>query len=99
MGHERLPVTRNGVLLRKIFKRLTMRRINRILVSATLIASVAPVGNWVAAQDLVPVGDISGNSSVFVFRNSAKGSPQKFATKQRAGRSKDARIESAKKIN
>jgi superkiller protein 3 len=75
-----------------------MRRFNRILVSATLIASVAPIGNWVAAQDLVPVGDISGNSSVFVFRNSAKGSPQKFVTKQRAARSKDAQIASTKRI-
>ena len=76
-----------------------MRRFNKIIVSATLIASVMPIGSGINAQDLVPVGDISGNSSVFVFRNSSKGAPQKFVTRVRSSRSKDARIESAKKIN
>ena len=74
-----------------------MRRINRILVSSTLLASIMPVGNWVAAQDLVPVSDISGSSSVFVFRNSSKGTPQRF-TPKRSRASKEARIESAKRV-
>ncbi|HYJ89869.1 MAG TPA: tetratricopeptide repeat protein [Pyrinomonadaceae bacterium] len=75
-----------------------MRRFNRILISSTLVASVMPIGNWVAAQDLVPVNDISGGSSVFVFRNSSKGAPQKFVTKQKSRVNKEARIESAKRI-
>src|ERR1041385_7002614 len=75
-----------------------MRRFNRILISSVLVAPVAPIGNWVQAQDLVPVSDISGSSSVFVFRNSSKGSPQRFVTRQRSNRSKEARIESAKRI-
>lgn len=75
-----------------------MRRFNKTIVSAILLASIVPVGNWVSAQDLVPVSDISGNSSVFVFRNSAKGAPQKFVTKQRSNRTKEARLETAKKI-
>ena len=74
-----------------------MRRFKKILVSSTLIASLSPVGNWVAAQDLVPVSDISGSSSVFVFRNSAKGSPQRFTPKRSRG-SKEGRIESAKRV-
>jgi len=75
-----------------------MRRFNRILVSSVLIGTIAPVGNWVSAQDLVPVSDISGSSSVFVFRNSSKGAPQRFVTKQRSSRTKEARIESNKRI-
>src|SRR5438067_653221 len=40
------------------------------------------------AQDLVAVADISGGSSVFVFRHSAKAAPKRFATVAKTSRSK-----------
>jgi len=63
-----------------------------------MVASALP---WsaVSAQDLVPVSDISGGSSVFVFRSSAKSAPQKFVSRTRATRSKEERRASAERIN
>ena len=90
-GRGALARIRERSILKKKFsqKGIIMRRINRILVSSTLIATVMPIGNWVAAQDLVPVSDISGSSSVFVFRNSSKAAPQRFVSKQRSRGSKE----------
>jgi tetratricopeptide (TPR) repeat protein len=53
----------------------------------------------VSGQDLVPVTDISGGSSVFVFRSSSKSAPQKFVSRTRATRSKEERRASAVRIN
>jgi tetratricopeptide (TPR) repeat protein len=51
----------------------------------------------VGAQDLVPVSDISGGSSVFVFRGSSKSTPsQRFTS--RARRSKEERLATTRKI-
>ena len=99
-GRGALARIRERSILKKKFsqKGIIMRRINRILVSSTLIATVMPIGNWVAAQDLVPVSDISGSSSVFVFRNSSKAAPQRFVSKQRSRGSKEGRIESARRV-
>jgi tetratricopeptide (TPR) repeat protein len=49
------------------------------------------------AQDLVPVSDITGGSSVFVFRNTAR-STKKFSSSARSTRTKAQRLETAKKI-
>jgi superkiller protein 3 len=57
-----------------------------------------PAGYPLYGQDLVPVSDISGGSSVFVFRGSSKASPQRFVSRQRSRRSKAQRIETARKI-
>src|SRR5437763_2091233 len=40
------------------------------------------------AQDLVAVNDLSGGSSVFVFRHSAKAAPKRFTTVAKTSRSK-----------
>lgn len=66
--------------------------LSTIIVFAILFATLP-----VSGQDLVPVSDITGGSSVFVFRNSAK-STRKFSTASRATRTKTQRLETAKKI-
>jgi tetratricopeptide (TPR) repeat protein len=86
----------NRVYSRKIFKGAHMRRNFRVFTASALMAAILPISSL--AQDLVPVSDISGGSSVFVFRNSAKAAPPKFTTRA-SRRSKEERIESAKKIN
>lgn len=53
----------------------------------------------VAAQDLVPIGDIAGGSSVFVFRRSSKPAPRKAVARAGTERTKVQRIETVKKIN
>jgi tetratricopeptide (TPR) repeat protein len=62
-----------------------------------LSSMVLPVCS-VGAQDLVPVSDISGGSSVFVFRGSSKASPQRFISRTRASRTKEARLATTRKI-
>lgn len=53
----------------------------------------------VAAQDLVPIGDIAGGSSVFVFRRSSKPTPRKVIARAKTERTKVQRIETVRKIN
>ena len=50
-------------------------------------------------QQLVSVSDITGGSSVFVFRTSAKAAPRKFVSRARTDRSKSQRVETARKFN
>ncbi len=66
-----------------------------LTVIFTLLISAMPT----AAQDLIPVSDITGGSSVFVFRSSAKSAPRKFVSRERQGRTKTQRLESAKKFS
>src|SRR5262245_29087997 len=77
-----------------------MRRIKRILVSYVLVAAMLPFGSVVFAQgDIVPVSDITGGSSVFVWpRGSAGAAPKRFVNRQKTRRVKEERIESAKRI-
>ena len=63
----------------------------------TLIAAIF-IGS-LPAQDLVPVSDITGGSSVFVFRSSSRTATKKFVTAERSRRSSSQRIASAQKIN
>jgi tetratricopeptide (TPR) repeat protein len=74
-------------------------RITSGAAAILLITSFFATSLQIAAQDLVPVSDITGGSSVFVFRGSSKGPGKKFTTNERAGRSKNQRIASAQKIN
>lgn len=52
----------------------------------------------VAAQDIVPVSDLTGGTSVFVFRGASRSVAKKFVTSGRTLRSKSQRIDSAKKV-
>ena len=63
-----------------------------IAVLATVCAGLA------AAQDIVQVSDITGGTSVFVFRGAARAVAKKFVSAVRTVRSKSQRIESAKKV-
>lgn len=51
------------------------------------------------AQDLVPVSDITGGSSVFVFRNSRKSAPRKFLSVTKPKRTVAQRVETVKKVS
>jgi tetratricopeptide (TPR) repeat protein len=51
------------------------------------------------SQDLVPVSDLMGGSSVFVFRNTARSAPKRIVVKTRPTRTKTQRIETAKKVS
>jgi tetratricopeptide (TPR) repeat protein len=51
-----------------------------------------------AAQDIVPVSDITGGTSEYVFRGAARAVAKKFVSAARTVRSKTQRIESSKKV-
>ena len=53
----------------------------------------------VSGQEVVPVSDITGGSSAFVFRGSSKTASKKFTARAKSQRSKTQRIETVKKIN
>lgn len=65
------------------------------LVVWTLLATAVPV---MAQGDLVPVSDVTGGSSVFVFRGGQRTAPKRNYTKSRATRTKSQRLETAKKV-
>ena len=67
-------------------------------MAAAMIAAVLAAGTPASAQDLVPVNDITGGSSVFVFRNSAKAAPVRYISRTRSKRTKSQRIESVRKV-
>lgn len=52
----------------------------------------------VKGQELVSVSDITGGSSVFVFRSSSKSAPRKFVSTVKVKRTKAQRVETAKKV-
>ncbi len=64
-------------------------------VIATLLSGALPV----SGQELVSVSDITGGSSVFVFRSSSKAAPRKFTAKSRPVRTRTQRIETARKVS
>lgn len=69
----------------------------RATFATCMIVTILAAGIPVRGQEIVPVSDITGGSSVFVFRNSSS-STRKFSTTARATRSKTQRLETAKKI-
>src|SRR6478609_7226129 len=77
-----------------------MRSSKRLLITYLLVASMLPFSSIVYAQgDIVPVSDLSGGSSVFVWpRGAGSSGPKKFVSRAKASRTKEARIESTKKI-
>lgn len=88
---------KNPVRTRRVL-RMSMRtktNFGKSLFVAFLIGTVLFSAISSSAQDLVPVSDITGGSSVFVFR---KASSRKFSTTARATRTQAQRIETSKKI-
>jgi len=85
----------------KTWKRKIMHRkfgwqkgfIGSFLVFSFFIGSLPIKG-----QELVSVSDITGGSSVFVFRSSAKSAPKKFVSTAKVKRTRAQRVETAKKV-
>ncbi len=79
-----------------MFNKLKMMRvlISFSLVFAILFSSIAVIAQ---GPDLVPVSDITGGSSVFVFRTTSR-SARKFSTSAKSTRTRTQRLETAKKI-
>ncbi|MEO8648874.1 MAG: tetratricopeptide repeat protein, partial [Acidobacteriota bacterium] len=67
-------------------------------IAAAALLAVVLCGIPAKGQDLVPVGDITGGSSVFVFRTASKSSPKGY-TKSKVVRTKKERIETARKVS
>ncbi|MGD9563429.1 MAG: tetratricopeptide repeat protein [Pyrinomonadaceae bacterium] len=66
---------------------------------AAIITSLLLAPISVSGQQLVSVSDITGGSSVFVFRNSSKAAPRKYSSRSRANRTKSRRIATARKVS
>ncbi|MGQ0543106.1 MAG: tetratricopeptide repeat protein, partial [Blastocatellia bacterium] len=75
-----------------------MSRFQKSILAMVLTAAILVGANPTAAQDLIPVSDITGGASVFVFRSGSKAAPKRFSTKTRATLSKGQRIDSSKKV-
>jgi tetratricopeptide (TPR) repeat protein len=71
----------------------------KCVISAAVIGAVLSGGLPARGQDLIPVSDISGGSSVFVFRRAARAVPKKFTSSVSGSRTKSQRQESARKVN
>ena len=71
------------------------KRLSAALITLALVCCAIPVG----AQDLVPVADLAGGSSVFVFRNNARSAPRPIIPKARPSRTKTQRMETAKRVS
>jgi tetratricopeptide (TPR) repeat protein len=74
----------------KVYKRLLT-----VISLVVLLWSALPA----LGQQLVAVTDITGGSSVFVFRTSSKAAPRRFVPASRVQRTKSQRIETARKFN
>ncbi|HMQ02640.1 MAG TPA: tetratricopeptide repeat protein [Pyrinomonadaceae bacterium] len=70
----------------------------RILV-LTLLLAIFLSPNSTYGQQLVSVSDITGSSSVFVFRTSAKASPRQYVSRVRTPRTQAQRTETARRFN
>ncbi|HUR99661.1 MAG TPA: tetratricopeptide repeat protein [Pyrinomonadaceae bacterium] len=66
-----------------------------LAVMCVMLVSALPAHS----QDLVPVSDLTGGSSVFVFRNTAKAAPRRIVVKTAFTRTKTQRIETAKRVS
>jgi len=71
------------------------KRFLALLIVCGMLACAIPA----RSQDLVPVSDLTGGSSVFVFRNTAKAPPRRVVVKPRVTRTKTQRIETAQRVN
>lgn len=66
--------------------------------SLLLIAGILCGGLPARGQEIIPVTDITGGSSVFVFRSSSRTAPRGFVSSAVVKRSKAQRVETARKV-
>ena len=76
----------------------TKINLRKATICALLMCSFLTFNLPLAAQDLVPVSDITGGSSVFVFRASRKAVPKSLVSNVKPNRSKTQRIETARRV-
>lgn len=62
----------------------------------SILASAFPAS---AQSDLVPVRDITGGSSVFVFKGGSRSAPKRYVSKTRAKRTKAQRTEATRRVS
>jgi len=74
-------------------------RIRKSSLTLSAAMSVLIFVSLVAAQELVPVRDLTGASSVFIFRGVSKSVSKRFVTQSRAKRSVQQRADSARRVN
>lgn len=63
-----------------------------------LAVVAATCASLAAAQDIVPVSDIGGGTSVFVFRGASRSVAKKFVSQAGSRRTKSDRIETSRKV-
>lgn len=68
------------------------------LVLSVVFATVISV-SLVAAQEIVPVRDIVGGTSVFIFRTAARSVSKKFVSQARSRRTAQQKAETAQRVN
>lgn len=66
------------------------------MAGLSILASAFSV---VAQSDLVPVRDITGGSSVFVFRGGSRSAPKRYVSKTRAKRTKAQRNDATRRVS
>lgn len=96
--HMRVRSFPNAILLKRKKMKMILGSTRGFLALAvifTMLICLVPG----AAQGLVPVSDIAGGSTVFVFRTSAKSAPRRFISKVKVGRTVSQRQETARKVN
>ncbi len=77
----------------------TIHGLTRGLLALTVIFTMLLCTLPASAQGLVPVSDIAGGATVFIFRTSPKSAPRRFVSKVKAGQSKQQRQDTARKVN
>jgi FimV-like protein len=71
------------------------RAVFTLFLAAAFLASSLPL----SAQTIIPVSDITGGSSVFVFKSTPKAATARFVTQAKSKRTKDQQLQGAKKLN
>lgn len=75
------------------------RGVRRGTITLSVLISAVICVSLVAAQEIVPVSDLTGGSSLFVFRGASKSVSRKYVTQGKARRTKQQRSENARKVN
>ncbi|CAN5723293.1 hypothetical protein BH24ACI3_BH24ACI3_03160 [soil metagenome] len=87
-----------SILLMMINKKLKARSKKSQFLLSVFFAAIVCV-SLVAAQNVVPVRDLTGGTNVFIFRGGTKSVSQRFVTQARSKRTTSQRAQSARNVN
>jgi tetratricopeptide (TPR) repeat protein len=79
--------------------RIITRSVRSFAAVAVIIGITAGTVPVSAQGDLIPVADITGGSSVFVFKGGSKAAPKKFSTRTASTRTQAQRAETTRKVS